>query len=215
MKRKLFQIITVTLAMIAAYSWGTTTRAFAADDCSQFPIDPQASSAFGQGSSPSPGSCRIRLINGFPVPDSTCTPGAVNPTVTAEILRNRAFRTGCLRNLATSEQHKSVTYEWYGVPHPSNNSGPTQICELDHYVPLELGGADTLDNIWPQCGPAGVKLEQRYFKMKDTVENYLTWAVKSGRMELSIAQRGIASDWTQYLDAAERTCPGGHCPNPR
>jgi hypothetical protein len=34
------------------------------------------------------------------------------------------------------------------------------------------------------------------------VENYLADEVKSGKMSLAVAQRGIASDWTQYLDAA-------------
>jgi hypothetical protein len=71
-------------------------------------------------------------------------------------------------------------------------------------ISLELGGADTLENIWPQCGPKGVVLRNRYFKQKDIVENYLAREVKAGRMDLSEAQRGIAQDWTQYLDAARK-----------
>jgi hypothetical protein len=69
---------------------------------------------------------------------------------------------------------------------------------------LELGGADGLGNIWPQCGPDGVPLDERYFKAKDRVENYLADEVKAGRMSLHDAQRGIASDWTQYLTIADR-----------
>jgi len=49
---------------------------------------------------------------------------------------------------------------------------------LDHLISLELGGADTLDNIWPQCGPSGVALPQRFFKEKDTVENFLAMQVR-------------------------------------
>lgn len=64
---------------------------------------------------------------------------------------------------------------------------------------LELGGADGLGNIWPECGPDFVTLQNRYFKIKDRVENYLADEVKSGRMPLDGAQRGIASDWTQYI----------------
>jgi hypothetical protein len=30
-----------------------------------------------------------------------------------------------------------------------------------------------LDNIWPECGPAGVTLAQRWFKKKDAVENFV------------------------------------------
>ena len=70
----------------------------------------------------------------------------------------------------------------------------------DHLVPLGIGGADTLDNIGPQCGPAGASLDRRYFKQKDMVENYLAAQVKAGNMNLKDAQQGIATDWTQYLD---------------
>ena len=71
--------------------------------------------------------------------------------------------------------------------------------------------ADTLDNIWPQCGPSDVALPQRFFKEKDTVENFLTMQVRAGRMDLIGAQRGIATDWTQFLDEARRACPEGRC----
>ncbi len=58
------------------------------------------------------------------------------------------------------------------------NSDQNQVCELDHLVPLELGGADGLGNIWPQCGPDSVALNERYFKIKDRVEVYLADEVK-------------------------------------
>ncbi|MBW4044581.1 MAG: hypothetical protein HIU87_06250 [Acidobacteria bacterium] len=95
---------------------------------------------------------------------------------------------------------------------PRENSGESQVCELDHLVPLELGGADGLGNIWPECGPAGVSLDGRYFKLKDRVENYLADEVKAGRMPLAEAQQGIAADWTRYLPEANRYCAaGGRC----
>jgi hypothetical protein len=44
------------------------------------------------------------------------------------------------------------------------------------------------------------------------VENYLADKVKSGKMYLDAAQRGIASDWMQYLDVANQCCAtGGRC----
>jgi hypothetical protein len=118
------------------------------------------------------------------------------------MLRNPHFRTKCVRDKATSAAKKTTTYGWYNVPHPANNQGPTQTCELDHLVSLELGGADTLDNIWPQCGPRGARGEHRYFKQKDAVEDYLAAQVRSGAISLADAQHGIATDWTQYLAAA-------------
>ena len=183
----------------SAHPQADRASAQSGDFCQQFHIDPTASMALATATIPPTQSCTTRMSRGFPIPDPICTPGAVNPTVTEDVLRNPNFRTACLRSHATTEHEKAATYGWYGVAHPAHNTGQNQICELDHLVSLELGGADTLENIWPQCGPPNVALRQRYFKQKDTVENYLARQVKRGRMNLSEAQKGIATDWTQYL----------------
>ena len=155
--------------------------------------------------------CHAILKDGFPVPDPTCTPGAANATITADVLRNPLFKTGCIRNMATIEDQKKATYRWYDSQEPSNNIHAYQTCELDHFIPLELGGADTLDNIWPQCGPDGVSLANRYFKQKDLVENYLAMRVKSCNMDLNTARVEIVSNWMQYLSAAQAACHGDRC----
>lgn len=148
--------------------------------------------------------CSVMIsANGYPLPDPLCTPGAVNPTLTLDVLRAPHFHTGCVRSHATTESQKTSTYALYGIAHPLNNTGASQTCELDHLISLELGGADTLDNIWPQCGPDGVTLNQRYFKQKDMVENWLAVQVYTGKITLQAAQHGIASDWTQYIEAAK------------
>lgn len=140
------------------------------------------------------------------MPDPKCTPGAVNPTITVQVLKDPSFRTGCIRNCVTTERDKAATYRLYGVAYPTNNQGPNQVCELDHLVPLALAGADTLDNIWPQCGPNHVPLMKRYFKQKDMVENYLADQVKTGQMNLGKAQTAIATDRTQFLGEATDFC---------
>jgi hypothetical protein len=122
--------------------------------------------------------------------------------VTLAVLQNGDFRTGCERNTASSESDKNSTYAAYSIEHPTNNRGQNQVCELDHLVSLEIGGADTLDNIWPQCGPSAVELNERYFKIKDGVENYLAAQVRAGAISLADAQHGIATNWPQYIDAA-------------
>jgi hypothetical protein len=101
---------------------------------------------------------------------------------------------------------KHIAYRWYEIQKPRINSNRNQVCELDHLVPLELGGADGLGNIWPECGPEGVALDDRFFKRKDHVENYLAEQVRDGQMSLNTAQHGIAFDWTQYLRDAESWC---------
>jgi hypothetical protein len=179
--------------------------------CDHFNIDGRASTPLRTVTLSPQQSCTTHISNSFPIPDPNCTPGAINPTLTIAVLKDPSFTTRCIRDAATQEQEKATTYEWYNLPRPSENSGENQICELDHLISLELGGADTLDNIWPQCGPSGVALPQRFFKEKDMVENFLAMQVREGRMDLSQAQRGIATDWTQFLDQARRACPEGRC----
>jgi hypothetical protein len=204
--------LTIWLLALGAPLFVMAGGAAAQGDCSAFPqIDGNASVPLQLVANPPPQTCATGMNNGFPIPDPNCTPGAINPTLTVDVLRDPRFRTGCVRQHATTETQKATTYGLYGIPHPSNNTGPNQTCELDHLISLELGGADTLDNIWPQCGPPGGSLSQRFFKEKDGVENYLAKMVKTGQMDLGAAQHGIATDWTQYLDAARRACPGGRC----
>ena len=179
--------------------------------CDQFQIDDKASQPLQKVTLPPRKACKPKAVGGFFVPDPNCTPGAINPTLTDTVLKNPAFRTGCVRNDATTEQQKATTYTWYHITHPANNQGATQTCELDHLIPLYLGGADTLDNIWPQCGPQGVNLDDRFFKQKDKVEFFLGQQVRAGKMDLKDAQQGIATDWTQYIKDAEDFCISGRC----
>lgn len=152
---------------------------------------------------PPAGACKVQTKSGFTFPDPSCTPGAVNPALTLQVLKKKTFKTGCERDLATNPDDKKATYGWYNVTKPANNREPHMICELDHLISIEIGGADTLDNIWPQCGPKGSTGANRYFKQKDMVENYLAAQVRAGKMELKDVQSGIATDWTQYLDDAK------------
>jgi hypothetical protein len=179
----------------------TCQSAFAAVDCHD--VDSQGAAPLQTVALPPQAVCTQRVVpSGLILPDPACTPGAINPTVTINVLQDPNYRTSCTRDGATSATQKNKTYVWYGLPHPANNTGANQFCELDHLISLELGGADTLENIWPQCGPDKVTLRERYFKRKDAVENYLAAQVRAGTISLHDAQWGIATDWTQYLDAA-------------
>jgi hypothetical protein len=177
-------------------------------------IDAQATQPLSVPSSPTDGSCVARTSHGLPIPDPTCTPGAINPTLTIAIIDDPHFRTACVRNQLTSEDQKKDTYAWYSVARPISNTGQEQVCELDHLIPLYFGGADDLANIWPQCGPDATTLNNRYFKQKDRVELYLGKMVRAGKISLGDAQRGIASDWTQYITAANAYCARSGCQNP-
>ncbi len=198
------------LSTAANAGTGLTKQQFQA--CRSLGVDGTATTSLGAATKSE--NCKTKEINGLPVPDSACTPGAVNPSVTADVLSSTKpkFTTKCVRDHITSETTKNQTYDWYGIPKPKNNQGATQVCELDHLVSLELGGADSLDNLWPQCGPNKTTLNNRFFKQKDAVENYLNWMVVGGCMTLQDAQKGIASDWTQYLaDAKKKRKKGAKC----
>lgn len=183
------QVMVLTIEALIGSGWITAAYA---QNCHN--IDVRGDQPFGQATNQRPGACNMQLRNGFPVPDPSCTPGAFNPTITLAVIDDPAFSTECIRDQATIPREKAITYSWYHLLRPVHNDGQDQICELDHLVPLELGGADTLDNIWPQCGPNAVGLRERYFKIKDTVENYLTAMVKAGKMGLDVARKGIAID---------------------
>jgi hypothetical protein len=202
-KAVLVFVLLITYAIRPSRSSAAGTKV----TCNTCPIasaQPRASQALAPADTSH--GCTTQTKRGFPVPDPKCTPGAKNLTVTLQVLKNPAFRTGCIRDCSTTESDKSTTYGLYGIPHPVNNQGKSQTCELDHLVPLELGGADTLDNIWPQCGPNQVALANRYFKEKDMVENFLADQVKSGQMDLNKAQTAIAADWTPFLSDATAFC---------
>jgi hypothetical protein len=189
---------TLTSAYFALFA---CQSALAAVDCHN--VDSEGAAPLQAVALPPEKVCTQRVVpRGFILPDPACTPGAINPTVTINVLQDPNYRTSCTRDGATSAAQKNKTYGWYGLPHPAHNTGASQFCELDHLISLELGGADTLENIWPQCGPDKVTLRERYFKQKDAVENYLAAQVKAGTISLHDAQWGIANDWTQYLDAA-------------
>lgn len=144
--------------------------------------------------------CRIS----GPLPDSSCTPGDIIPENTKEVLCDPSFRTSAIRDSSTSPAEKRGVYERYGIPHPVNNRGSNQVCEIDHLVPLELGGADTMANLWPQCTAGYSNWEGAGFRDKDRFENYLRRQVCSGALELSEAQVQMAADWFKYWVAAGR-----------
>ena len=98
-----------------------------------------------------------------------------------------------------SKKHRDVSsdvrasvFTAYGMPggnHTLGCAGPHG-CELDHLIPLELGGSNSPRNLWPQPydGPMSAHA-------KDKLENRLHAMVCSGEISLQEAQRAIATDW--------------------
>ena len=73
-------------------------------------LDSKASSRLGDTSQPLKESgCSTQVKIGYPVPDPHCTPGAINTTLTVDILRDPAFRTTCVRDNATTRRRRAHT----------------------------------------------------------------------------------------------------------
>lgn len=119
------------------------------------------------------------------LPDRRCTPGAVDPAVTQADIGTTICSSGYTERVRPPESQTedfkfSQAYPAYGMA-----SGTT--AELDHLVPLELGGANDAANLWPEAGPLP--------NPKDAAENALRTAVCDGQVSLARAQRAIARDW--------------------
>jgi hypothetical protein len=139
------------------------------------------------------------------LPDVACTPGATISTNTADVVCDRDFKTGTVRNSRTTSTQKQRVYAMYGIVHPTRNTGANQVCEIDHLVAIELGGDDTMANLWPECSPGYSDWQGFGFRDKDNFENWLWNQVCVQRtMTLEVAQTEIARNWVKFWDAAGR-----------
>jgi len=119
------------------------------------------------------------------LPDPAVTPGKIR-TADAKQICAKDFRTAPYRK--TNASTKKKVYAEYGVePDKGICRGG---CEVDHLVPLELGGADDIRNLWPQPSQPAPG-----FHEKDKLENFLHRAVCEGKISLPEAQRMLMSDW--------------------
>lgn len=63
--------------------------------------------------------------------------------------------------------------------------------KIDHLIPKELGGADSLNNLWPQSRKARPYTVRR----KEVLTKRLIALVESGHLTLAEAQRKVSEDW--------------------
>jgi hypothetical protein len=129
------------------------------------------------------GTCRTR-DNGR-LPDRHCTPGAIDPAVTQADIRATICLPGYTETVRPAES-QTESFK-FGQAYPAYGIAAGTDSELDHLVPLELGGANDASNLWPETGPIP--------NQKDSVENALNSAVCDGRISLARAQHAIARNW--------------------
>jgi len=123
------------------------------------------------------------------LPRHDLTPGAIDPRVTQRNIRKTICRRGYTATVRPPFEYtnamKHRVMKLYGA------TGSIHDYELDHLIPLELGGCPTCEaNLWPEPRNVFPGASE-----KDEVESYLHEQVCSGTIPLADAQRKIASDW--------------------
>jgi hypothetical protein len=127
-------------------------------------------------------------------PDPVRTPGATNPDITQDNIReticNPRWSTKSIRPPASYTNHLKVgQIREYGY-----SDSTLKDYEEDHFIPLELGGNPTDPrNLWPE--PFETSIPDGGAHSKDKVENYLHAEVCAGSLTLEQAQKEITGDW--------------------
>jgi hypothetical protein len=117
------------------------------------------------------------------VQDPRLTPGVIDARATVKMLCTPGYSSK-IRNV-TSAMKREVCRE-YGKKPPCPKG-----FEIDHLVPLSLGGSNAPANLWPQ--------PWKEAREKDRVEWSLYHKVCHGQISLERAQEVILRSWPQYL----------------
>ena len=119
------------------------------------------------------------------LPDPHCTPGGIDPAVTQANIHSTICVSGYTERVRPPESQTEAFKFDQAYPAYGTSSGDES--ELDHLVPLELGGDNDAANLWPEVGSLP--------NPKDAVEDALNQAVCDGRVSLARAQRAMARNW--------------------
>jgi hypothetical protein len=120
------------------------------------------------------------------LPDPACTPGAVYPGATTGVMCRSGY-SATVRNVPESVKEK--VYATYGIT--SHRQGQY---EMDHLVPLEGGGSNSIANLFPEAASPVPG-----FHEKDRVENAMR-ARACNNGGLRSLQRQMARNWVTLYD---------------
>jgi hypothetical protein len=121
-------------------------------------------------------------LNAPLLPDASLTPGDALD-VTAKDICQPGYA-GRVRNVPQAV--KEQAYKEYGITHRAKGE-----YEVDHLISLELGGSNSIKNLWPQS----YQTKPWNAHVKDKLENALHEDVCAGKIDIKAAQRKIATNW--------------------
>jgi hypothetical protein len=115
------------------------------------------------------------------MPNPALTPGDVLPVAVGDI---------CVAGYSSkvrlvTEAVKNQVYLEYGI-----TSHKPYEYEVDHLISLELGGSNSVKNLWPEPYAGDWNAH-----VKDKIENKLHALVCDGQLDLQTAQQEITTDW--------------------
>jgi hypothetical protein len=116
------------------------------------------------------------------LPDPRLTPGDVLDVTPQDFCTPGYSKK--VRHVPSSVKKK--VYLSYGITHRLRGE-----YEVDHLISLQLGGSNSVKNLWPQS----------YFtstwnaRVKDALENELHREICNGTLDYKVAQREIAANW--------------------
>ena len=130
-------------------------------------------------------------------PDRHCSPGAYYARLTKRVICGANFHTSAIRNVPQSE--KFAVEREYGMA--ESYYGYT--IEIDHIVPLELGGSNAIANLVPEPGSGAAN-----YHAKDALENRAKAEVCAGQLSLYAARMGLARNWVALYRRLYGHAPG-------
>lgn len=130
------------------------------------------------------------VVNGA-LQDLACTPGAIFPDATPAEICVPGY-TKEVRSVST--KLKKQIYAAYDIAYPQQ----TGTYELDHLIPLALGGNNSAANLFPEARDPAPG-----FKEKDIVEVYLYEEMCAGHIPLAAAQVQVATNWVVIYQALD------------
>jgi hypothetical protein len=118
------------------------------------------------------------------LPDLKLTPGDAFDVTVQDICTPGYAKK--VRNVPQAE--KEQVYREYGI-----TAHPPHAFEVDHLIPLELGGSNSIKNLWPES----YLTSPWNARVKDRLEARLHARVCAGTLDLKTAQQAIATDWVE------------------
>lgn len=141
------------------------------------------------------------------LPNPTLTPGKSSNATKAEVCRK-----GYTKDVRfVSQETKRKVFERYGIPYSQHRE-----YEVDHFISLELGGANDIENLWPEkyCPVGNKPLITGCWgaREKDVSETCLhkVMCAPGSKITTAQVQAAIKSDWISvYKKVKTSKCDQG------